>query len=153
MVYFIREKQNVNVAWYDGRLPSRKILLASTGEKRLGQSESTSSSRHSPNRQRFELITDLLAAYIETHMTNYETKSNRYQIVLARPKWSERPVPEPVKVILRRPFHYERFFAEEDKLLARLSEEDYLHLPPNVPYLKAHEYYQVVLAYPCSSKD
>lgn len=102
---------------------------------------------------RHEFITGFLAAYVEKHLSHNKGKDQRYQIVLSRPKWNKSEIPDSVRAALLRPFNYERFFPEDDKLLEELSGEDFLHLPPDIPYLREWEYYQIVVIYPRSSRD
>ena len=152
MVLYIKERGRIAVAWYDGRLPSKRSLdnaLRHLNLKRpripdspTGVEDTIQTTRG--DHIRCQLLAELLATCIDMYLDVPGSKTSNYEIAVLLPKWSKANRPQIVRWAERSRHNHERLFAEDDKLLRDLSPVDVLHVRPYIHGLREQEYCQIV---------
>lgn len=162
MVYLVKEKHNVKVAWYDGRLPSRRVLLdrssprrlAANGiERRIIESSGLAGGSQGRNTSRHDLLLSLVTAYLNRHLDDASGQRRGYQIVLFRPKWNTGNRPRRIRRAESSQYDFRAYFAEDDPLFRSAPKQEILHVRPRIPHSKDRDFFQLLVTYPASPND
>lgn len=162
MVYLVKENNNVKVAWYDGSLPSKRVLLDRTSprhlaangiQRRIIESSGLASASQSRETSRHDLLLRLVNAYLNRHLDHACGNRCGYQIVLFRPKWNTGDKPRRIRRAESSYYDFQRYFPEDDPLFRSAPKQEILHVRPHIPLSKDGDFFQLLATYPASPND